>query len=346
MGAALLLYAPWVIASFLLAPHPLDDPRNPWMQATWEQIPPALAIPKSLEMLALGGQAGLVSPMLKQFRALEFPGWLRGLGLAAHLGLLLWVALPWGDQRLGISGLRRKKLWLWTWLFFPLAALWAVSAAVKPVYIVGRYDIVAFPAYALLVGLAFAKLRRVTGAGRRLAPAVATILCLSLGAKLFYYYRAPAPHMAQHTAKLLDAFVENGDVVVYTGARGHMLLYYLSLRGYRWDGVSCRNDERGRHFPCRLFPRETERSLTVEHAPLRSPPGAIQDDIAAFIEPLQAGDGTLWVAFESSRMTADGLALPELDARFVEDLTRMGFRGTPAGEMDGVYAFRRGTEPS
>ncbi len=278
---------------------------------------------------------------LKQFASLEFPLTLRLLGLLL-LGLLgLWVMLPWGDRAVGIPDLRKRKAWLGLLLFLPLGILWMVSFY-KPLYAPGRYDLVSFPAYPLLLGLALCKTQRVARAGPIVAPIVALLLLLPIGSKLFGYYHAPSPGDAQATARLLHARMPEGDVVVFTGLRGNRFLYYLSRLGYRWEAGECRNAQTGRRFGCRMYPRETEQTPGVLDARrILASPEAVRADVQDFLRALPAQGGALWVVFLSGSLSQGRLVLPESDSRLVGELQRLGLEFSPVELSLGIFRFRR-----
>lgn len=340
MAAACLLFSPWLVASVLGASHQLDDASLPWLAMNWIQIPPPLAIPKSLEILGLGGHAGLVLALVKQFRLIEYPRWAELLGLGLVLALLLWSAVPWGDNGLGVPHLRKRKVWLWTTLLLPLGALWLGSYLIRPMYIVGRYDLVVFPAFTLLIGLALAKLQSLPRKGLCLAFGVAFVFSIPLMTKLYLYYRVPESFAVRQTVEFLGQAVRNNDALVFTGARGQLLLYYLSRLGYRWDSGMCRNHDAGRLFQCRFIPRENERTLLVYDRPA---PSSLLDELGAITAGLPPS-GTLWLAFQRLGTTSDGRALLDPDVSFIDDVSRLGLSVVPELSREGIYAFRRSEE--
>ncbi len=323
-----LLFLPWVVWSLLFTPHLLSPD---WMQIAWARTPPLLAIPRSLEVFGLGSQAGLITTILKQFWNMQFPSVLRLLGVVILSLLGIWIAVPWGDQNVGLPWLGKRKAWLGLLLGFPLGALWLVSYFHTPVYVVGRYDLVAFPAFPLLLGLALRKTERVRGAGRALAPLAALVLLVPIAAKLFLYYQAPSSGEARTrgdaraTAQLLHQSVEEGDVVVFTGLRGLPVLYYLSRLGYRWEERECRRTSTERRFTCRMYPREMELNpgaydlRRVAHSV-----SAIRDDLQDFLRTLRPHRGTLWIAFGAGRVSEGRLQLPPVDTHLVEEVQRLG----------------------
>ena len=336
-----LVFAPWAVWSFLLTPR--SQVPFAWIRGIWEMTPPRVAIPLSLEVFGLGSHFGLLPMPLKQFTSMEFPIALRLLGLAVLLLLGLWVAIPWGEGGLGVPGLLRRKAALGLLLFFPLAALW-LGSIVKPVYAVGRYDMVAFPAFSLLLGLALWKLQRVQRTGPILAGLAALLLLIPIGAKLFLYYQAPSGQLARRTAKVLQRFVGNGDVVVFTSTRVLPVMYYLSRAGYHWADGHCRNDLDRRGFACRVYPREVERSLLLFDRNRVPSAEAVSADIQAFASQARFQGGGLWVVFGESAFSEGKLPLSEGELMLVWELQGMGYQPEPVMGAAGIFRFRTTTD--
>lgn len=337
---AALLFLPWLFLSFAFTPHSSDG--IAWIQDVWERIPPLLAIPKSLELFGLGSQAGLLPITMKQFNYLDFPPSLRHLGLVVIFLLGVWLAIPWGEKQFGLPWMAQRKTWLWILLFFPLGTLWLLSFY-RPLYVAGRYDFVAFPAFVILLGFALAKIQTIEEVGPLLACIAALILLIPIGTKLYLYYQVPPLPDAQPTARFVDANVENGDVVVFTRLRGLPVFYYLHRLGYRWHEGFCENRATDRRFACRLFPRETEQTPAAydPHRVLHSPE-EVRKDVQDFITMLGAARN-FWVAFHSSNFSMGRLEVPTPDSFLVEELERLGFYPSPMStdEVTDIYRFAR-----
>ncbi len=344
-----LLFLPWVLWSLRHTLHGAFTSTPgvgiSWMQKGLGQFPAALWIPRSLEILGLGGQAKLTPVVLKQFTHLEFPGFLRTLGLAILLFLGIVILVPRGDDRLGVPWLATRKLWLALCLFFPLLTLWLVSF-VKPLYLTGRYDIMGFPAYALLAGLAFSKLEHMGKTGPLLARIVALGLLIPIGTKLVLYYQAaPQKNVARRIASALHASVDNSDTVLFTGMSGLPILYYLNRLGYRWEERSCVNEAAGRRFSCRLFPREFEQpyftpTVYDPNRPLYSEE-VVREDVQDYLQPAHSAGGHTWVVFGQYRRVNGELWLPEEDVPLIKELLRLGLKPEPDVGSYGIFRFRR-----
>jgi 4-amino-4-deoxy-L-arabinose transferase-like glycosyltransferase len=340
MFFSLALFFPWIVASFLLTPHSLQG--TEWVKDLWQRTPPALAIPRSLEVFALGSQAGLLPLVLKQ-SVMSFPSVLRLAGLTVAILLGLWVAVPWGDARLEVPRLGRRKAALWALLLGPLMLLWVVSFW-KPLYVAGRYDLVAFPAFPLVLGLAFAKLQCACVGRRWLLAAAALGLLVPVGIKLALYYapsKRDAHPTAAATAQALHALAANGDVVVFTDLRGLPVLYQLNRLGYQWHDGYCQSDVR--RFACRLFPRETEASPAI-YDPQRvlSDPHAAAEDVREILSALLPA-GSVHVVFGNYAVAHGQLAVARVESLFITELRRAGFEAVAADVGLGIIHYRRET---
>lgn len=334
-AAAGLPWAAWIAWSWLVN-VPIERGYQ-WVAQVWRAIPPALAIPKSLEVLAFGPQAGSIPGFFKQFTILQFPAPLRGLGIAALVALGALALSPWRDAAARIPGLALRRAWLAAVVFFPLLALWSVSFAV-PTYVVARYDLVALPGLVLLLALGFAKL------GRR-APLPALLFFGVVAGKLALYHTLPpfaagsAP--SREAAAELDRRVADGDLVLFTAYRGATVGYYLRRLGWREEAGSFATPG-GRRFTLRRLPTHpSSLFFNVDH-PERTRFDLEQTrlDLRGYLAALEPARATVWV-----EILPAAPPLPGFKAMLAEELLRAGFRpgAAPPGPAAGQIApYRRG----
>jgi len=337
------LYAPWLIWAFLLTSRAdIVDVSTFWAEL-WRATPPAMAIPRSLELAALGPQRDLMMIHMKQFVTVRLPDPLRWLGLVMLMGLGLLVAVPWRDAALKVPWLGRRKAWAASLLVVPLAGLWLVSLS-HPIYVPGRYDQVAFVGFALMVGIAFAKLQAVPTYGSILVAVAALGLFAPMATKLTLYYAAPADREAETTAQAVHLLVQNGDVAVFDALRGIPILhYYLPRLGYDWQNATCRNREQHREFTCRMFPLEMEKTFIPS---ARRTPEQTRAAVATFLSAASATRGQLWVLLFDGGIVNGvlGSSRPE-DLALVEELVRVGYQPDTVnfGNVPAMYLFQRYT---
>lgn len=331
-----VLFIPWVLLNFSLIAYPMT--RALWVEEFWRATPPLLAVPKSLEAMAFGMYSWPGAPYMKQFTEDEsFPPSIRYWGIAV-LCLVGFIALiPWGDKRLAISEMRRRKLWVVTLILFPLLVFWIVSFY-RPHYIVGRYDMVIFPAYALLIGIAFAKLQALPKGGVVATASIALLLLVPITGKLMWYYTAPPlpvmKYSSRTTAQILELVVTNGEAVALQANRGLAPLYYLQERGYQWANGSFTNLRTAGHFVCRIFPSEVyELLFDIDH-PNRVlySDEVVRHDLREMISQLESSTKVVWVLFQ----------MP-LHKILLEELTRLGFFHRPDRDLPdlGILVFER-----
>ena len=344
MGIAIAVFVPWAYWGLSSWDRPLAG--TTWIEETWRSTPPFLAIPKSLELFWLGGQAGLLPYRMQEFDTLQFPMLFRwtGIGLLVLLGL--WVVIPWKDDGLRIPHLPTAKGWILAQLALPLLILWLVSF-IKPLYVVGRYDLIAFPAFVLLMGLSLAKLQHMGRFGLLMTGTMALLFLFIAAVKLSLYYDAPLLHRARPAALALHDFVPNGDVVIFTGLQGLPVLYYLERFGYRWESGSCTNPHSERRFGCRMFPQETERRPAVyDPSRIADSTKAVRNDVEEFLAPLQTRAGSVWVVLDADIDAQEPIKIQSVrqdDVVLVEEIKRAGFRKAtaPIASLPLIVQFQR-----
>jgi len=323
-GTSLVLFAPWTLWSFMFVHHPAVG--TSWIENVWSETPKLLAIPRSLEILGLGGQAGLVPMWMGQFSVINFPTPLRLLGLSVLVLFGIALARTRGEHELGIPDLGRRKVYLVVLLLAPLAALWLISW-VKPIYAVGRYDILVYPAFPLLLGLALQKLQR--GLGWHIAAVAVAAFLLPVLVKLNLYYAVAVPGEAEPMARILDAEVHNGDVVVFSGLRALPVLYYMSRRGYVWENGYCSNANKELRFYCRMYPRVSE--VTPAATDTRRLLGSTETaraELADYLPKLDRKRGTFWVVLWGA--SPGGKAkIPRADQLLFRELETAGLKPVP-----------------
>jgi 4-amino-4-deoxy-L-arabinose transferase-like glycosyltransferase len=344
-GAALLLsvllFAPWYLGSFVMKTHSWAGTN--WIPYVWKNTPPLWAIPKTLEVFGLGSQAALLPIPLKQYTHLEYPASLRFMGLAALIGLAIWVTGTWNERHWGIPQLRKRKLWLGVQMVFPLFIFWIVSFY-KPIYVAGRYDFVAFPAFPLLLGLAFAKTQIGARSGRILAPLIAAILLVPIGTKLFLYYKADSPRPNEEIARTIDKNMKQGDVFIFSGLRRGPVMYYLSRLGFRWEDGSCVNEESHRRISCPIFPPEAELFAPIQNSyHLFHSGNEVRNDVRDVVTRLTSPENSLWVVSGYSNLRTGKIQFEPSEVLLFAELEREGFVRSPSSYswQPGIREFHR-----
>ncbi len=134
-----------------------------------------------------------------------------------------WLALRDGRLR------DRANVWL-AMLLIPIAIPWIISLALHPIYLAGRYDIVAYPAFALLLGTGAEamiwKWRAAPWIGRT---AVGSLLAAYLALAttvLVGDANGPPDRMGEAMALAIAEHAAPGDVVITTGLTRAPLEYY------------------------------------------------------------------------------------------------------------------------
>jgi 4-amino-4-deoxy-L-arabinose transferase-like glycosyltransferase len=207
--AVVLLFLPWVPVVLNQADHV-----SPWVRPLWLSTPPALAIPRTLEVMGAGGNYPRYLPFshvspIRPFSLLVF-------GLLGALALVRYRDRTVSND---VAELRSAKVFLLLHLFVPLLLQFGASF-VRPVYLVGRYDFLVFPFYATLIALGAAKLGRAAIVG---CVAIGALASFSLGK----YYTIPSLANDREAVRYLNETADAGDVVVAMGLRFCTIEYYM-----------------------------------------------------------------------------------------------------------------------
>lgn len=216
-GAALALYVPWMS----VAAGQAASGQTRWIVKFWQSYPPLLAIPRSLLAFGVGGPIPIYIAWPSPAQPIV---WLSGAFFAAML--LIALTLRGGVTRSGDgpgpgderSGSARGDLLVF--LVAPLLGLWIASVLAQPIYVVGRYDLIALPAFLGLAGVGIGELQRglsrSTGAAAAVAVPAAILAVLAMGAILPRFRADAAPDSRPNTrrADLLASVVGPEDLIV------------------------------------------------------------------------------------------------------------------------------------
>ena len=252
LAAAAAVCAVWVLPT--LQRQGASDPHL-WIADQWKYLDKAWIVPRSILVLLLGSAQGLTPLFMKQWTLLpQAPGFV-SVVLIAYAVIL---GLAWfGARREGAEPLPgRLGILLVIGVVLPLGVLLGISF-IKPLYVIARYDVVAFAYVVLLAGWIADRSSQLRLRSIGAALAAGAVFLTSLGYKDLLYYQAPAifqDYDAATSAELIDKNVRQSETVVFTGMRGPSVLYYLSARGYEWDGRYCHNVGRPLTFECRILP--------------------------------------------------------------------------------------------
>jgi hypothetical protein len=225
-GAALIVYAPWIPVVLRQSRSGVDA----WIPEIWRKTPPAAALFRSLEVMGIGGAYPLY------LRQLAAPRETIPLGpvwpLLRFAGFILAVGLPLKGFLAARRNPEERTAGIRLGVFLALALLLPilVSFIIKPVYLVGRYEIVAFMAFAMLAGGGIdALLRSAETRSRRAGWTASALWAAGAALCLAASFIAEVPEDEKDAAAWLRARASSGDLVVYSALTGAVPEYYFGL---------------------------------------------------------------------------------------------------------------------
>ena len=307
-----------------------------WIGRHWE---PLTAIPRTLWAFMPAGAypahlrgLSLASPDTVKSAAI----WLiAGNGIARTVPAVLVIAMflflarrVWLRQKDGAAGEKNicPHLLFGTLTLLPLILAWLYSVVVRPNYLVGRYDLVAWPACMIWLALAITQFAQATAPHRKHL-ATAVICLLLIACSLIPIARMaslkPPPTFHNLRAQRLAELAGPTDLVIAFSYDRDYLLYYLHRVGFAGRIVS---------YPSWLDRQigwvDTEADLAPDRSEL-----VIQDafERVALIDLATAQGGRVWL-LDDSIEARGGKARTWINARFLTAVATAGYVTRPVDE--------------
>lgn len=213
-------------------------------------------------------------------------------------------------------------------VILPLFALVAVSLTYEPAYVVGRYDLIAYPAFLLLTAC---MLHILTGkhdnAYKWSNAAVITLFVLLIGTAtlrdIAYLSTPPYKGMKSDVTVVLDT-VHNGDGLLVANPDAILVWYYLQAHGINRTGDVCVGPHK--HFICRLFPEDMEQApaLQERYARLYKDP-KWSSNVGYFLNDLTS-NSRIELLLRKIDINRGKMSLTPVGYRLVETLLHDGYK--------------------
>ncbi|MDH3464709.1 MAG: glycosyltransferase family 39 protein [Gammaproteobacteria bacterium] len=334
---AMLAVVPWLIWWKSTTEFAASD--FSWVERVWAIIPIWRQIPLSLEVFYLGSQQGLVPVLAKQFLQLEFLPILRWLGLFSLTVVLLFSI--W-RCRLENADVRARFLQSILLVFVPLLLLLGVSFF-RPIYIVGRYDLVAFPAFVIWLGFALSLITsRKHGVSIFGAILIVCALVSPITVKLINYFEFESRSEADQIARQIIDAAEHDDLFVMVGPSVVRLVYYLRTNGIKWEDGVCRSTTSDQEFRCRMLPLGLEVApAAVQRYYLAARDGWLIRDIEQVISEADYPRRVRLVFMEAKRNQSGSLAFPAETRPVLQKTIDSGYAVTSVDTQSNVVALQR-----
>lgn len=289
-----------------------------WIAREWAGYPPWAAVLKSVwAMLPSGGYPNYLGPLSNA------TGWGGALLSAA---LLLWVLFE--RNRRDSQEWRIGKTALVVTLGF-LAVAWVFSMTVYPAYVVGRYDLAAWPGMMIGLGtLTIAAGRGLNDRTRWMVTVCVTLAFAVCGVSTIQAARErPAVNDLAERAKRMAAVVGRDDLLVSVSIYKWFLLYEWDRIGFAPNVIS--------------FPPEHDRQLGWEDAvsELKDPAGLDQgvESVVGKITDTLATGRRVWLIAQGK---PEGPRW-DVDRRLFEALRTHGFSIAPVDDWLGLAKVER-----
>lgn len=344
-GGAVLLFLPWLAAS-IFSSHATSSELQ-WIAGYFADKPVWQLPVRSIITFIAGPQLHLneANLFLKRYQGVHLPGALHLFNLfAAFLFLVVYVLLL---PRVGhLPAERRRQLLEFSgFVILPLLALLAVSLLIRPVYVVGRYDLISYPAFLLLAGC-MGRILLQRGRSRPVTAALAVLFLAWAGVQTYRLtlYREVPPYRGLKTAVGgTTANLRDGDGLLVATPRAILVWYYLELAGFDRHGTHCAGN--GKSFTCRLFPRDLEQAPDSQQRYLSLyRTNRPSFDIGYFLDALRPGARVLLFLNHVTRRGKQ-IELDPVGLKLVERLRAAGYTSYSAIPPDNLLIFSRKPSP-
>ncbi len=317
-----------------------------WIAQNFE---PITTIPRTLwAFMPSGGYPAHLRglSMLSPDTVMTQPAWLivltRALPAMVMIAVFLLLARRMGRRE--VNGLNDGMRWnihafAGGMTLLPLILAWLYSVLVRPNYLVGRYDLVAYPACMVWIAIVLAQLARAVAprrSGLFAAAVCVPLLVCSLVPIARMHALKPAPTIHHRRAERLADLTSAGDLIVaFSYDRDH-LLYYLYRAGCRADITS---------FPSWLDAQigwvDTEADLA------RGQSEALEEDAVRQLEQMKStlsrGDG-VWLLADSINPNGTG-PRGSINGRLFKAIAEAGLRLRAADEELLIARLQRASNP-
>lgn len=228
------VFAPW----FLAVVVPVAGRGNAdWIAKPFSLYPPVAAIPRTFAALAPAGLYPVHTNFLHAAAAIAAP--VSVLGLACLIAAAAAFAMP-AKRRPALLDARGRAFYVLC-AMIPLVLAWVYSLARSPIYLIARYDQVAWPAVMVVVSVGLVELARRIREGRAAVAVIGggtVLVSLTMSALAITAVGGSDAHR-QDLIRYVARNYRPGDQVVTFGITHWDLAYY---RAMLWpDGPAFRN---------------------------------------------------------------------------------------------------------
>lgn len=265
VGTALACFVPWILLGLLGSQSSSSE--LAWIAEYFEDKPLWQLPVRTLTTFLIGPELHLneLSLFLKRYADMDIPA-------IVYLVSALLTFLCLGLYIVTLAGIRALPgpqqaalLEASAFMFLPLLGLAAASLLFAPIYVVGRYDLIAFPGFLLVggtvAGVAFAREGPLAKPLAGAALGALVVVLISTQVYKIVTHRQTVPHQGpvRTETRAVAGRLENGDGLLVARPQAAQVWYYLHLLGFERENGQCIGN--GKRFTCRLSP------VAMEQAP-------------------------------------------------------------------------------
>lgn len=257
---------------------------------------------------------------LKRYPYVDYPSHIIFLGKFSFVIFLIFYSITLINFKKLTRFHLTRLIELSAFLFLPLFILLLISILIKPIYVIGRYDLIAYPSFILLFGyVIFLSLTYKFYVFDRVKYSVLfiffTLTIYTQTNKLLLYWSITPITGAKQNVIAIERFITNKDVLLISAPDAIITSYYLHAMGYNLENKTMSSTNK--RFTFRLYPE------TLEYAP-----GSIERfqfaDTERIINSINLSS-TLWVQTASFDFENQLIIVDQVSLKLLNDLRNAGW---------------------
>lgn len=298
-----------------------------WIQPIWDQEHTVRLIANTMQVFLTGPSRPGNMLALKQYRNIDMPEFFYqvSVGLLIILSIFMLIVVL---QRSTVQKSKQQTLVeLAAQFVLPLIALLVLSHAIRPIYVVGRYDLIAYPAFLIFLLHLIRTITQKDIQYRRLNVFLVTTFIVTTlmaqGAVAARYF-ADWPEQSYKTRfQKISKLMDNGSTIVFLGPASAVSLYYFLLNGYSKVDHHCVSNT-DVIVNCFIFPEELDQApaSTARYSRMEKI-GANDYEVGYILNHLRKDQ--LWLQINRMNKTENGFVMDRVSYRLIEHLKGLGF---------------------
>jgi len=281
---------------------------------------------------------------IKRYSRVDLGLWARGISVL--LTMLFSILYIYSWMHLKRQSVQNRLFFIEASAFvvLPLLALLVITIFLRPVYVPGRYDLIAYPAFLLLLASMLSMISNTATVNiRNTVAGTILVFCALLSGKIIAYQSSRPYQAAEARVSAIVDNIADGDGLLVASPRAVQIWYYLHLAGF--DRVTNVCSGPGKAFVCRLFPQNLEPApaLQTRYQDVYQRTDEQAFNISYFLDQLEH-TARVFLIVDQLTLEQGNLELDPVGYKILQNLVRAGYRTEQVLADDKMIIMRQSDE--